>query len=78
MLNILYFGIVTFQRKCSASIMAIFYSSLMSYFPGMLRRHLQNDAPIITGIIFVFTFQVRSISVAKSLQALSFNLLLLC
>jgi len=60
------------SKECSVSIMAIFYSSLMSCFPGMLRRHLRNDAPIITRISLVFTFHVRSISVIRSLHVISF------
>ena len=78
MLNILYADIGTFRRMLSVSILAIFYSSLMSYFPGMLCRHLWNDAPIITGITFVFTFHVCSLSVAISIWFIITMLIHLC
>ena len=38
----------------------------------MLRRHLWNDAPIIIGIAFVFTFHVHCISVVGFLHVISF------
>jgi len=72
MLNILYSETGTFQTTCSVPIVAIFYSYLTPYFPGIQRRHLWNDGPIIIGITFVFTFHVRSISVARTLHVISF------
>jgi len=47
--------------------MAVFFSSLTSWFPGMLLTYFLNVfvivpvTPIITGIIFVFTFHIRCI-----------------
>jgi len=47
---------------CAVTNMAVFWSSLTSYFPGMLLTYFLNDfeivpfAPIITGITFVSTF----------------------
>jgi hypothetical protein len=78
MLYVEYFhlDIRTFQRICSKSIMAIFYNSFMSCFPGMLRSLLPNDAPIITRISCVFIFHVRSISVIRPLYVIFFDLLL--
>jgi len=51
--------------------MAVFFSSSISCFPGMLLRYHLNDfemvpvAPIIIGISFVFTFHMCCISVVK-------------
>ena len=59
-LNLLYFNISTFRSMCTVPNMAVFCSSLISCFPGMLLTYFLNDfeivpvAPIITGIIFVF------------------------
>ena len=55
-LNLLYFYISTFRRMCAVSNMAVFCSSLTSWFPGMLLTYFLNVfeivpvAPIITGI----------------------------
>ena len=71
-LNLLYFYISTFRSMCAVPNMAIFWSSLTSYFPGMLLTYFLNDfeivpvAPIITGITFVFTFPLRCISIVRS------------
>ena len=70
-LNLLYFYISTFRSMCAVPIMAVFYSSLTSWFLGMLLTYFLNDfeivpvAPIITGITFVFTFHMRSISIVN-------------
>jgi hypothetical protein len=40
MLNVLYFYFGTFRSMCAVSIMAVFCSSLILCFPGMLRRLL--------------------------------------
>ena len=59
-LNLLYFYISTFRSMCAVPNMAVFWSSLTSWFPGMLLTYFLNDfeivpvAPIITGITFVF------------------------
>ena len=58
-LNLLYFYLSTFRSMCSVPNMAVFCSSLTSWFPGMLLTYFLNDfeivpvAPIITGITFV-------------------------
>jgi len=75
-LNLLYFYISTFRSMCSVPNMAVLWSSLTSCFPGMLPTYLLNDfeivsvAPIITGVTFVFTFQMRCISIVRSLYLL--------
>ena len=59
-LNLLYFYISTFRIRRAVPNMAVFYSSLTSWFPGMLLTYILNDseivpvASIITGITFVF------------------------
>ena len=79
-LNLLYFYISTFRSKCAVPNMAVFCSSLTSWFPGMLLTYFLNIfeivpvAPIITGITFVFTFHMRCISIVRSLY---FKLILL-
>ena len=72
-LNLLYFYISTFRSMCAVPNMAIFCSSFTSCFPGMLLTYFLNDfeivqvAPIITGITFFSTFQMRCISIVRSL-----------
>ena len=78
-LNLLYFYVSTFRSMCAVPNMAVFWSSLTSCFPGMLLTYFLNDfeivpvAPIITGIAFVFTFYMRSISVVRPLYFLIFS-----
>jgi len=66
-LNLLHFYISTFRSMCAVLNMAVSWSSLTSCFPGMLLKYFLYDfeivpvAPIITGIIFVFTFQMRGL-----------------
>jgi len=73
LLNLLYFYISTFRSMCAVPNMAVFWSSLTSYFPGMLLTYFLNDfeivpvAPFITGVACVFTFHMRCISVVRSL-----------
>jgi hypothetical protein len=61
----LYLYVSTFRSMCAVSNMAVFCSSLTSWFPGMLLTYFLNDfemvpdAPIITGITFVFTFHLH-------------------
>jgi len=75
-LNLLYFYISTFRSMCAVPNMAVFCSSLTSYFPGMLLTYFLNDfetvpvAPVITGITFVFTLQMRCIYVLESSRLL--------
>ena len=70
-LNVLYFYISTFRSMCAVPNVAVFCSSLTSCFPGMLLTYFLNDfeivpvAPIITGITFVFTFYMSSISIVR-------------
>ena len=72
MLNLLHFHISTFRSVCAVPNMAVFCSSLISCFPGMLLSYFLNDfemvqvAPIITGITFVFTFHMSCISIVRS------------
>jgi len=72
-LNLLYFYISTFRSMCAMPNTAVFCSSVTSCFPCMLLTYFLNDfeivpiAPIIIGIIFVFTFHKRCISIVKSL-----------
>ena len=64
---------------CAVSNMAVFWSSLTSYFPCMLLTYFLNDfeivqvALIITGITFVFTFHMRRISIVRSLYFRNFS-----
>ena len=68
----LYLYISTFRSMCAVPNMAVFCSSLTSWFPGMLLTYFLNDfemvpfVPNITGIIFVFTFHMRCISIVRS------------
>jgi len=78
-LNLLHFYISTFPSMCAVPNMAVFCSSLTSCFPGMLLMYFLNDfevvpvAPIITGIIFVFTFHMCCISIVRSLYFRNFS-----
>jgi len=80
-LNLLYFYISTFRSMCAVPNMAVFCSSLTSWFPHMLLTYFLNDfeiipvAAIITGITFVFTFHMRCISIVRSLYFRIFCLL---
>jgi hypothetical protein len=72
-LALMYFYITTFRSMCAVPNMALFCSSLTSWFPGMVLTYFLNDfemvpvAPIITGITLVFTFHIHSISIVRSL-----------
>ena len=69
----LYLYVSTFRSMCAVLNMAVFRSSVTSWFPGMLLTYFLNAlemvpvAPIITGITFVFTFHMRYISIIRSL-----------
>jgi hypothetical protein len=58
-LALMYFYISTFRSMCAVSNMAVFCSSLTSWFPGMVLTYFLNDfemtlvAPIITVITLV-------------------------
>jgi hypothetical protein len=55
-LTLLFFYVSTFRSMCAVPSMAVFCSSLTSWFPGMFIMYFLNDlemvpvAPIITGI----------------------------
>jgi hypothetical protein len=55
----LFFYVSTSHSMCAVPNMAVFCSSLTSWFPGMLLTYFLNDletvpvAPIITGIIII-------------------------
>ena len=72
-MNLLYLYISNFRSMCAVPNMAVFCSSLTSWFPGMLLTYFLNVfeivpvAPIITGITFVFAFHMRCISTVRSL-----------
>ena len=72
-LALLYFYVRTFRSMCAVPNMAVFCSSLTSWFPGMLLMYFLNDfemvpvAPIITGITLVFNLNIRFISIVRSL-----------
>ena len=72
-LNLLHSYISTFRSMCEVPNMAVFCSSLTSWFPGMLLTYFLNGfeivpvAPVITGITSVFTFHMRCISIVRSL-----------
>ena len=72
-LNLLYFYISTFRSMCAMPNMAVFCSSLTSWFPVMFLTYFLNDyeivpvAPIITVITFVFTFHMCCICIVRSL-----------
>ena len=69
----MYLYVSTLRSMCAVPNMAVFCSSLTSWFPGMLLTYFLNDfemvpvAPIVTGITFVFTFHMRCISIVRSL-----------
>ena len=72
-LALLFFYVSTFRSMCAVPNMAVFCSSLMSWFPGMSLTYFLNDlemvpvAPIIIGFTLVFTFHMRSVSIVSSL-----------
>ena len=72
-LNLFYFYISTFRSMCAVPNMAVFCSSLTSWFPGMLLTYFLNVfdivpvAPFFIGTTFVFTFHMRCISIVRSL-----------
>jgi hypothetical protein len=72
-LALLCFYVSTFRSMCAVPSMAVFCSSLISWFPGMLLTYFLNHfeivpvAPVITGITLVITFHMRRISIVRSL-----------
>jgi hypothetical protein len=78
-LTLLYFYVRTFRSMCAVPNIAVFFSSLTSWFPAMLLTYFLNDfemiplAPVITDIALVFTFQMRCISITMSLHFRMFS-----
>ena len=72
-LNVLYFDISTFRSVCAVPNMAVFCSSLISCFPGVLFRYCLSDfemvplAPVTAAITFAFMVYMRSITSVRSL-----------
>ena len=72
-LALLFFHISTFRSMCAVPNMAVFCSSLTSWFPDMWLTYFLNDleavpvTQIITGITLVLTFHMRCISIVRSL-----------
>src|SRR5215469_2761014 len=72
-LALLYFSVSTFRSMCAVPNMAVFCSSLTSWFPGMLLTYFLNYfemvpvAPITTGINLAFTFHMHCISIVRYL-----------
>jgi hypothetical protein len=72
-LALMYVYISTFLIMCAGLNMAVFCSSLNSWFHCMVLTYFLNDfemvpvAPIITGSTLVFTFHMRSVSIITSL-----------
>ena len=70
---VLYFCISTFRSTCAVPNMAVFCSSLISCFPGMLLRYSLSHfemvpvAHIITGITFACIFHMHWIYIMSSL-----------
>jgi hypothetical protein len=63
----------TFRSMCAVPNMAVFCSSLTSWFPGLLFTYFLNDfemvpvAPITTGITLAFTIHRRCVFIVRSL-----------
>jgi len=72
-LALLFFYVSTFRSMCAVPNMAVFCSSLTSWFSGMSLTYFLDDlemvpvAPIIIGITLAFTFHMRCISIVRSL-----------
>ena len=77
-LNLLYFYISTFRSMCAVPSIAVFCSSLTSWFPGMLLTYFLNDFEIVPVPLLLlvsplfFTFHMRCISVVRSLYIIIF------
>jgi hypothetical protein len=78
-LTLMYFYISTFRSMCAVPNMAVFCSSLTSWFPGIVLTYFLTYfemvpvAPIITGITLDFTFHIRCISIVTSLYIKIFS-----
>jgi hypothetical protein len=68
-LALLFFYVSTSRSMCAAPNMAVFCSSLTSWFPGMLLTYFLNDfemvqvAPFITGITLIIIIIIIIIDV---------------
>ena len=67
-LNLLYFYINTFRRMCAVPNMAVFCSSLTSWFPGMLLTYFLN----VIIIIIIIIIQILCVVVVEKLVVVAF------
>ena len=80
-LVLLFFYVSTFRSMCAVPNMAVFCSSLTSWFHDMSLTYFLNDlemvpvAPIITGITLVFTFHMRCIIIIIIIMFFNFSFL---
>ena len=69
-LALLFFCVSTFRTMCAVPNMAVFYSFLTSWFPGMSLTYFLNDlemVPVAQMITLVFTLHMRCTSIVRSL-----------
>jgi len=59
-LNLLYFYISTFRSMCAVSNIAVFCSSLTSWFPGMLFTYLVNVFEIVPYYYYYYYYYYPS------------------
>ena len=77
-LALFFFYVTTFRNMCAVPSMAVFCSSLTSWFPVMSLTYFLNDlemvpvASIITGITLNFTFHMRCISIFSASFLITF------
>jgi len=70
-LAVLFFYVSTFRSMCAVPNMAVFCSSLTSWFPGISLTYFLNDlemvpvAPIITGIIIIIIIIIIILSLKE-------------
>jgi hypothetical protein len=57
-LALMYFYIRTFRSMCAVSNVAVFCSSLTSWFPGMVLTYFLNDFEIIIIIIIIIIITI--------------------
>ena len=68
-LAVLFFYVSTFRSMCAVPSMAVFCSSLTSWFPDMSLTYFLNDVEMVpvAPVITAFTFHMLSVSVVTSL-----------
>ena len=69
-LVLLFFYVSTLRSMCAVPNMAVFCSSLTSWFPGMSLTYFLNDlemVPVAQMITLVFTLHMRCTSIVRSL-----------